>query len=119
MTTAARIDALTVAQAARIMRDAYRRHRDSMVWLYAIQSGDDGPVKIGLTRRPPAERLAALQVGNPATLRGLAAWRALPLEEAGVHADFAEHRLRGEWFSPAPGLLRFVQRSGGDFEEWS
>jgi hypothetical protein len=89
------------------------------VWIYAIQAGDEGPVKIGRTKQTPAARLRVLQQGNPQKLRGVAAWRALPDEERVLHADFATARLQGEWFAPAPELLERVRYMGGDFEDWS
>lgn len=116
--TTVRVDALTLAQAARIMRALHRRRPDWFVWLYAIQAGENGPVKIGKTRRPPGERLAALQVGNAEPLRGLAAWRALEIEEKQIQGEFAAHRVRGEWFAPTPDLLYLVDRLGGDFIDW-
>jgi antitoxin (DNA-binding transcriptional repressor) of toxin-antitoxin stability system len=102
-----------VAQAARMMREA----ADRLTWLYAIQAGDDGPIKIGVTNSPSA-RLATLQQGNAEELHGLAAWRGLVLEEKQLHAEFDHVRIRGEWFRPAPELVEFVCALGGDFEDW-
>jgi Meiotically Up-regulated Gene 113 (MUG113) protein len=118
MTALAHHDPLTLAQAARIWRKARREHRDRLVWLYAIQAGVDGPVKIGLTQKSPAKRVRTLQQANAETLRGLAAWRAFPFEEKQLHDEFADARLRGEWFRPVPEPLTLVLALGGDFDEW-
>ena len=110
------VDSLTAAQIAQIYRRALaitpRTH------LYAIQHGDGGPVKIGLARHP-AQRLSELQIGNPVTLNGLAAWRCLPGDEADLHARFDAAHIRGEWFWPTPDLLAYVLRQGGDWEDWA
>jgi hypothetical protein len=98
---------------------AYGREVRRQGWyLYAIQQGDDGPIKIGRAT-DPAQRLATLQQGSAVELRGIAAWPALALEEAQLHEEFAAHRLRGEWFSPAPELLELVLALGGCFEDWT
>jgi hypothetical protein len=110
------VNALTLAEAARIMREALRRH--SFLWMYAIQAGEDGPIKLGVTRKP-SDRLATLQVGNAAELRGLAAWRILPLEEKQIHDEYAYARIRGEWFRPVPELVEFVLLAGREFEDWA
>jgi hypothetical protein len=109
--------ALTIAQAARIMREARYRHPGLFVWVYAIQAGTGGPIKIGVTQKP-AERLATLQQGNAETLRGVAAWRAFAADEKWLHQEFAHARIRGEWFEPVPELVELVLRLGGDFEDW-
>jgi hypothetical protein len=79
--------------------------------LYAIQMGDDGPVKIGIATKP-WERLATLQTASPARLRGLAAWPGSVEKEAALHEIFAEDRLEGEWFKPSPELITFVEWFG-------
>ena len=98
-------------------RDAFRVWRklfppsDQPVSLYAIQAGDDGPVKIGIASRP-WERIATLQTANPVRLRGLAAWRGSAAEEAALHKLFAEDRLEGEWFKPSADLIALVEWLG-------
>ena len=76
--------------------------------IYFIQVGDDGPIKIGYASRV-STRIGALQVSNPAPLRLLASTRGELDDEARVHRKFAEHRLRGEWFSPVPEILAFCE----------
>lgn len=107
--------ALTLAKLAPLIREAYGRC--DFIYAYAIQAGEGGPVKIGVTR-DPVQRLKTLQTGNPETLRGLAAWRVLPGEERLIHDDFASVRIRGEWFHPTPELLEYVLWEGGIFCDW-
>lgn len=99
-----------------ILKDANAANR--LVWIYAIQQGDAGPVKIGQTRCP-WERLKTLQQGNPIELHGLAAWRTLPEIEKLLHEEYAQYRIRGEWFEPAPELIEDVTREGGCFCDWA
>lgn len=98
------------------MREAYVM--EDFVYLYAIQQGENGPIKLGLAK-DPRERLKTLQQGNPERLHGLAAWRALRLEERQLHEEFAADRLVGEWFRPTPELVDFVLKLGGIFEDWA
>lgn len=99
-----------LAVAARTVRSA---RLDGRVWVYFIQSGDDGPVKIGVAI-DPADRLATLQQGNPTPLRLLAVYRGFPFEERQLHEEFAGERLTGEWFRPAAGLLATAEALNDD-----
>lgn len=62
---------------------------------------DAGAVKIGVTRRPVAERLTQLQTSNSRVLRCIAvipAGREMFRIERDAHEFFAASRLNGEWF---------------------
>jgi hypothetical protein len=79
--------------------------------VYFIQSGDDGPIKIGLTTKPVCGRLAALQTASPYPLALLAVlWPDDPMDERSIHAHFRPLRMMGEWFRPEPPLLDFIER---------
>jgi Meiotically up-regulated gene 113 len=92
----------------------YRRRQSAghaSVFLYFIQAGEIGPIKIGYSH-DPATRLAELQIGNPEELRLLGAFEG-PLQgieamEAGWHYVFWAARIRGEWFKPIPKLLAAI-----------
>ncbi len=76
-------------------------------WIYFIQQGDDGPIKIG-TAVDPVARLRLLQTGNPErlTLRGkVEAW---PGGEGALHRHFKAARMSGEWFRPGPELVAYA-----------
>jgi hypothetical protein len=77
--------------------------------VYFIQSGNDGPIKIGIASRPQ-ERLAGLQTGHHDELRMLCITAGGLEQERAYHAQFAEHRIRGEWFSPHPDILAEIER---------
>lgn len=106
---------LTLAEAARIMRLAFRYRPDWFVWMYAIQAGDSGPVKLGIAKSPRL-RMKTLQTGNAEVLRVIATWRIPIAAEKEIHAELAAHHIRGEWFRPHPEVIAFVQASDARFE---
>lgn len=77
--------------------------------VYFIQSGEEGPIKIGIARDPES-RLAALQTGHHEELRLLAITHGGADQEGAYHMQFAEHRIRGEWFEPHPDILAEIDR---------
>lgn len=75
-------------------------------FVYFVQEGDDGPVKIG-TAIDPEQRLAGLQGGNP---RQLTIRHIIPGDwtvENSLHLRFHESRLIGEWFGGG-GIERII-----------
>lgn len=87
-----------------------RRPSDAKDIVYFVQAASGGPVKIGWTRAGClAQRLVGLQVGHPEELRVIAQHRGGASKEAELHARFADHRLRGEWFRPEGGLLTYLK----------
>jgi hypothetical protein len=79
-------------------------------YLYFIQAGESGPIKIGISRNPWA-RLRTLQTAHFAPLRMLAAVK--PYRTAMLEAELHKHlhrlRLTGEWFDPAVrGLAEYA-----------
>ena len=89
-------------------------------FIYFIQSGGPtGPVKIGVTGDPQL-RLKRLQTGSAEPLEMLGTVKGDEDMEKGYHARLAAHRVRGEWFAPAPEVMACVPRpvvmTGADFE---
>ena len=78
-------------------------------WVYFIQEGTDGPIKIGHTSGDPRSRLAALQTGNPRPLQFLGAIPGTSQLESEWHGRLAADRMQGEWFRPTPTVLEEVQ----------
>jgi hypothetical protein len=69
-------------------------------FIYFIQHGESGPVKIGLSNAP-TRRVSELQTGNP---RALVLRHVIPGDrdvESGLHERFKPARIRGEWFGRA------------------
>lgn len=82
--------------------------------VYFIQAGDGGPIKIGVGN-DPVGRLANLQTGHHELLTLLATVPGDAEVEAELHEAFARHRLRGEWFDPAPAILAFIAEHAQPF----
>lgn len=90
-------------------------------WIYFLQEGSAGPIKIGYAWRV-LDRLRSAQTGNPRELRligvifvlelGHISSSLLPTNarrvERELHLLFAPSRIRGEWFSPSEDLVRYV-----------
>lgn len=66
-------------------------------FVYFIQSGEHGPVKIGLAQ-DPLRRMAELQTGNPEDLFLRHVVPGKRADEGKLHHRFREARVRGEWF---------------------
>ncbi len=77
-------------------------------FVYFIQMGDDGPIKIGWAL-DVKKRLLDLQCGSPFELRLLLSRPGCDVEEGLLHRRFARSRLRGEWFRPSPEVLAFIE----------
>lgn len=86
-----------------------RRDVDTRTVYFIQAASRSGPIKIGVAVSP-ADRLAKIQRMSPVLLDIIAEIRGggQP-EEARLHARFASHRLHGEWFSPAPELLAYIE----------
>ena len=73
--------------------------------VYAIQSGEDGPVKVGIATSA-SQRVRELQTGNPYKLR-LLGYSVVRKEwalqwERKAHERLKDYRMEGEWFRVAP-----------------
>lgn len=76
-------------------------------WVYFAQRGTLGPVKIGRTRQL-SSRITALQSVCPEEVALLGQLPETDIAEARLHAEFRRHRIRGEWFHPAPEILELA-----------
>lgn len=83
-------------------------------FVYFIQQGDDGPIKIGRTKNA-RERRHALQLATHAQLRILATLRAPHWAEGSLHGFYSEERIRGEWYRPSPRPLGYI----AEVRSWS
>lgn len=78
-----------------------------MSWIYFIQEGTDGPIKIGRSS-DPWKRVDALQAGNPRHLRLIACERvgkAAHIRERDLRREYRATQLVGEWHGTTPELL--------------
>lgn len=89
--------------------DFWRTRLAAPSFVYFIQDGRDGPVKIGYSS-DPERRLAQLQTGNP---RALELRHVIPGDrvlESDFHRRFEPARIRNEWFGHEylPVILAFA-----------
>ena len=80
--------------------------------IYVIQIEGDGPVKIGHTHGSPSNRLAHIRSSSPFKMSLIASFQGDLSMEAGLHARFAAHRIRGEWFEPCEDILTMCRSTG-------
>lgn len=83
-------------------------------WVYFVQAGEGGPIKIGRSADLEA-RVSALQTANANVLRVIGKYPGRSAVERGLHTLFAKYRTRdgGEWFHPSPELMAFIREVGG------
>lgn len=78
--------------------------------VYFARRGNE--VKIGYTGASPISRVSSLQTGCPDKIT---LYHVLPKGtvyfETELHRKFRQYRIRGEWFSLSPDIVRFVERS--------
>lgn len=77
-------------------------------FVYFIQAGISGPIKIGVTGNP-LQRLGQLQTGNAENLRILAIHPGTVGLERALHRYFAPYQLKNEWFDPCEELLDLIE----------
>lgn len=77
--------------------------------IYFIQEDRDGPIKIGVASNVK-RRLQGLQVSSAHELHLRATMNGNALVEKELHERFAEWRIRGEWFKPAPPVLALIEQ---------
>lgn len=76
--------------------------------IYFIAAEGRGLVKIGWTRGWASQRLRQLQPACPDLLTILAEIEGRPGDERVLHARFAQHHFRGEWFFLRDSLALFI-----------
>lgn len=77
-------------------------------YLYFIQQGEEGPIKIGVSKHPD-KRLRELQTANAVELVLLGTHKGIRSDEKRIHKMFENNRLSGEWFEPCLPLLSLVE----------
>lgn len=87
-------------------------HRSGFV--YVLQMGKGGPVKIGHSNHPEARRVG-LQTGSPMELRNCGQIQANSIGEGALHEflrNFLELHMRGEWYRPSSFLAEILSVVG-------
>jgi hypothetical protein len=90
----------------------YRRPSDRLGYVYFIQRGPDGPIKIGWSE-DVERRLSELQTANAEPLHVLGKIEGTMADEAATHAKFASFRMEAEWFRSCPEILDYVRHALG------
>lgn len=80
-----------------------------MSYVYFVQAGEGGPLKIGHTINP-GTRLSALQTACSEPVNVLGLIEGDLRRERRIHRALAAHRRTGEWFDPSPAVLGFARR---------
>lgn len=80
-----------------------KKYHDSFV--YFFKQGDF--VKIGWSRKW-RQRLATLQRSTPNEIAVMAIYRGGIKMERGLHATFAEYRVRLEWFRDCDAIIAYI-----------
>lgn len=98
------------AKAAGFKLSAVRgsRRPDEPQFVYFIQAGLSGPIKIGWSANVK-QRLAAAQVDNHEDLVLRATTPGGPALEARLHVVFHAAWIRGEWFRPVTQLVEMIE----------
>lgn len=78
-------------------------------FVYFLQSGQDGPIKIGYTT-DIQKRIKALQTAHPFPLKLLLVINGNVDDESKLHKKFNSLRFCGEWFSPDEKLLQYIEK---------
>ncbi len=81
--------------------------------IYFIQEPTELLIKIGYSTRI-SERVQAIARERWAPVTLLAQMDGDLKDEKRIHKQFSESRVRGEWFSPAPGLLDRIAMLNAD-----
>jgi len=84
--------------------------------VYFIQSGKDGPIKIGITRFSVSDRIATMQTGNPYKLRLIGVIKGNLEKESEIQRRFRKDRIRGEWFRPSIELMNYLKNKGDRYD---
>lgn len=80
-------------------------------FVYFVQAGPDGPIKIGFTASLPKRRLNELVTASPFALRILGYVQGTINFERRLHARLKVHRTKGEWFAPHSEVLEAVRET--------
>lgn len=77
--------------------------------IYFAELEGKSQVKIGYTRSCAARRIAQLQTGQPGRLKLLGTIPGDVSAERGLHKEFGESRINGEWFEETASLMSIIQ----------
>jgi hypothetical protein len=89
-----------------------------MIYFLACETA----IKIGFTNRGTLDsvqsRVRSCETGNPFPINILAAMPGNQSVEFGLHRQFDDARIRGEWFRKTPELVDFIRDNGVSEEKF-
>jgi hypothetical protein len=90
-------------------RDSDARYRSEVHgnpkdYIYVVQRGIGGPIKVGFSRTP-TRRISELQRQSPEPLVLREIYLGDRRCEASIHQELAPYRMNGEWFQPSASAL--------------
>ncbi len=106
-------DAWVVAHTRPPVRFGTVVRKDLGAGVYFLQGGDDGAIKIGMSR-DITRRVSELQKCSPVELRIIGTIERMvgaAVLEASFHKRLAEHRLHGEWFKNCDEVRLVIARA--------
>ena len=86
----------------------YTAPLDREGFVYFVQSGGDGPIKIGWTQDLD-RRIGELQTANAHPLRLIGYLPGSMRDEGAMHARFGHLRMEAEWFRNSPEIHAFLR----------
>jgi hypothetical protein len=90
-----------------VRSEAIQWCHDGAGFIYFVQAGNHGPIKIGITDNV-RRRLKSLQSSSPEPLRLLFSFNGSEVIESALHQKFSSCRMHGEWFRPTTELVSFI-----------
>lgn len=84
-------------------------------YVYFMRSELTGLIKIGYSVNPD-KRHKSIQTSNGGDVTLLTAFKGTMADEQKLHEQFAESRVRGEWFTPTDELMKVVESYAN--EDW-
>ena len=83
-------------------------------WVYFVEMGQDGPIKIGFSKDPEGRR-SKLQTGAPEKMTILCCLESDRVLETALHRQLCRYKISGEWFQ-REGVLRWLRTVVPDFQ---
>src|ERR1700761_1608274 len=88
-------------------------------FIYFLQVGMDGPIKIGFTNSNVRQRARTLQAISPHVLRWIGVFPGTKTDERNAHLLLKNCSVRGEWFYPTVEVMAFIPQKSPDFEPFT
>lgn len=80
-------------------------------YIYFIQVDGGGPIKIGITRHDPRQRMVKIQSDCPWPVSLIGVVMGGLDDEASLHRELSQFNTQGEWFNPTAEVISAVERT--------